>query len=414
MTQEVENSLVDKFVETGNVNYYMIKTSIERAEEGAKSLSSRTMIRKAIEEYLDGDRSLEELKIYTEDKYIDGAKALDNITYAQRIVEGESIAEHNISNVLIPENKFNGNNSLEEMTVEFKEDRSMVLIYSPIIIDKDVAGYDYMIYMIDDKLSLLCTEDIDVGLIDYNQYTDLLEGNKLLESGEESAVLETETDLYALHEMDDTIFYTKTSKSDLFGHFDRVINRIILGSIFLFIFIGVFIYVFIIRYAQNEIKALDKSREEFKTIAYFDQLTGAYTRRFLEVWNESYRKKDELYSIVMIDVDDFKNINDIFGHDTGDLALKRIAETIIGNLRETDVLIRFGGDEFLIILPSADIDETEYLMKRIEKKIQEMEDVSVDISFGISSFREEESFEEAIKEADNLMYKNKLEKKSSN
>ena len=115
----------------------------------------------------------------------------------------------------------------------------------------------------------------------------------------------------------------------------------------------------------------------------------------------------------MIDVNDFKKINDTYGHSEGDLVLKEVAKTIMSELRDTDILVRFGGDEFLLILPYSNIGETKKIMEKIEKQLYSMESVSVPvtISFGISSFIEE-SYEEAIKVIDKLMYKDKKRNKN--
>jgi diguanylate cyclase (GGDEF)-like protein len=413
MIGESKSALVDKFVETANLNYYMFKYSIERAEEGAKSLSSRTMIRKAIAEYLDGERSLEELKAYTEDKYIDGVESLDNITYAERIVGEESIAKYNKANLPIPEYNLKQSSSDDSITIYLDETKSMVLIYSPIIDDRGVMAYDYLVYMIKNELDSLSTKVIKTGLICDKKHINLFENSKIVELEDDRYILETETDFYALYEMKGKYFYTKINKSDLFNHLNIVVSRIFIGSIIIFIIASVFIYTFIIRYAKNKIKNLDESREEFKRLAYFDQLTGAYSRSFLEVWDKNYREKNKLYSIVMIDVNDFKKINDTYGHSEGDLVLKEVAKTIMSELRDTDILVRFGGDEFLLILPYSNIGETKKIMEKIEKQLYSMESVSVPvtISFGISSFIEE-SYEEAIKVIDKLMYKDKKRNKN--
>lgn len=114
----------------------------------------------------------------------------------------------------------------------------------------------------------------------------------------------------------------------------------------------------------------------------------------------------------MIDLNDFKTINDTHGHNEGDLALKEVSETIMSNLRNRDLVLRFGGDEFIIILPGSTIEQAEKVMGRIEKQLSSIQDIliPVTIAFGISSF-EEGSYEEAIKEADQRMYQDKIKKK---
>lgn len=413
MVGESQNALVDKFVETGNLNYHMLKHSIDRAEESARSLSSRTMIKGAINEYLDGEKTIEELKIYTKDKYRDGAKALDNIIYAERIVGEESIAKYYRTNAAIPENPLRSGSSIDSVITTIDEDRSTVLIQSPIISDRGIIGHDYLIYKIKSELDSLTTTEIKVGLICNKEYLSLLENSKVLELQDDRRVLETATDFYAEYQIKDKYFYTQIAKADLFQHLNTVVQQIFIGSIIIFIIASGVIYLFIIRYAKDKLERLNESRQEFKNLAYYDQLTNAYSRSFLEVWDRNYRDKDELHAIVMVDVNDFKIINDTYGHSEGDSALKEVVETIMNNLRDHDLVVRFGGDEFLLILPGSTIDDAQKVMTRVEKQLSIIEGIPipVTISFGISSFREKSS-EEAIKEADRLMYQDKIRRKN--
>lgn len=165
MVGESQNALIDKFVETGNLNYHIVKHSIDRAEESARSLSSRTMIKRAIMEYLDGEITLEELKIYTADKYNEGAKVLDNIIYAERMVGEDTIAKYRKTNALISEFPIKPSTSSDSVTASINEVQSTVLIQSPIIGEGRVIGHDYLVYRIKNDLKSLDAEDIKVGLI---------------------------------------------------------------------------------------------------------------------------------------------------------------------------------------------------------------------------------------------------------
>lgn len=193
-------------------------------------------------------------------------------------------------------------------------------------------------------------------------------------------------------------------------------ERITVGSIVALLILLVCFYYFIINFAHREIKDLEESRKEYRKIAYLDQLTGAHSRNFMQVWSSICKSSDIRYSVVMIDVDNFKHINDAYGHDAGDMVLKSIAKAIMDNSRQNDVLIRIGGDEFLLILSHTDTAAADDLMKRIEKAIAKIGDlpvtISISISYGISSFYSDESFEKSVKEADALMYGHKTKKKA--
>lgn len=110
---------------------------------------------------------------------------------------------------------------------------------------------------------------------------------------------------------------------------------------------------------------------------YTDALTGIYNRRYYE---ERIKNSDMTAGIAMIDLDDFKIYNDTFGHDAGDLALTTVVGIVKANVRRTDMLIRMGGDEFLLVMP----DITDQIFADKLKQIQE--------KFMIRRFRDTHSF----------------------
>lgn len=161
----------------------------------------------------------------------------------------------------------------------------------------------------------------------------------------------------------------------------------------------------------------DKTEEmlrqnELMYLSYHDQLTGLYNRRY---FNEALPRLDTQenlpITIVLCDVNGLKLINDSFGHDFGDELLKRVAEIIREGCRDSDVIFRFGGDEFALILPNTGSSDAEDLIKRIKGRIAEEKvgafDVSV--SFGYETkYRREEEIQIVSKNAEDHMYRHKL------
>lgn len=138
---------------------------------------------------------------------------------------------------------------------------------------------------------------------------------------------------------------------------------------------------------------------------YTDVLTGIYNRRFFE---EEIKKMEDEAGIAVIDLDDFKLHNDTYGHSAGDAALITTANIIKKYIRKTDILIRYGGDEFLLILPSIKKHIFEDKLKLIQEKIHDAvvpnyEKMQLSVSIGGAIFREG-NMEDAVASADRQMY----------
>jgi diguanylate cyclase (GGDEF)-like protein len=117
--------------------------------------------------------------------------------------------------------------------------------------------------------------------------------------------------------------------------------------------------------------ALRRTLERLRQLATTDELTGLHNRRFfLNRWRLEYHRAKRYrrpLACLMIDVNGFKQVNDRFGHHTGDLVLKRVAKELQAMLRETDLLARFGGDEFIIALPETMLDQAQLVAEKLRE-----------------------------------------------
>lgn len=163
---------------------------------------------------------------------------------------------------------------------------------------------------------------------------------------------------------------------------------------------------------HDELRALS---EELRLISITDSLTGAYNRRFFLESAEkmvSFAKRHQHpLSILMLDVDHFKKINDIHGHLVGDKVLQTLTGIWKSLLRDEDIFARFGGEEFVIALPNADITAATVVAERLRKRLLdqpvELDGMSlhVTVSAGVSQYQVgEESIHETIKRADEALY----------
>lgn len=161
------------------------------------------------------------------------------------------------------------------------------------------------------------------------------------------------------------------------------------------------------------------SNKRLKTLSNFDELTNAYNHRYLHerLNTELERAKRYHYplSILMIDLDFFKSVNDRYGHQFGDFVLKEIAKQFKEAVRNVDIVTRYGGEEFTIILPDTNIEGARIAAERIRARIQAHTFASdphlekITISVGIASLRVDDTTttEQLIKNADNKLYQAK-------
>ncbi len=164
-------------------------------------------------------------------------------------------------------------------------------------------------------------------------------------------------------------------------------------------------------------------QEKLKKIATIDQLSGINNRRhFMELAIKEFEKANrykQIFSVLMIDVDDFKVINDKFGHAAGDIVIKNIGKLMKENLRKSDIVGRLGGEEFGVVLPNISLNKAEIVAEKFLKKVfqtvihYETIPIKITVSIGVSAFHENiNSFEGILKLADEAMYKAKMRGKN--
>lgn len=161
-----------------------------------------------------------------------------------------------------------------------------------------------------------------------------------------------------------------------------------------------------------------KQREnEIFELGYYDSLTKLYNRRaFQETLDHYLKDENHLFSLVYIDINGLKQINDSFGHKAGDELLKLVASTIKGELKDfNELAYRIGGDEFVIILNNMKLKETTNIVENIKNEISKIKIkyLPVSISYGCSVKTPKRDIEVVLKEAEDIMYKNKIFEVSS-
>jgi diguanylate cyclase len=173
------------------------------------------------------------------------------------------------------------------------------------------------------------------------------------------------------------------------------------------------------RLIEEQTEELEKKNILLKKMARTDMLTGLYNRmRFTEFVEQEIaraRRTGEESCLVMLDLDHFKSVNDIFGHPNGDTILKWIAGVMKSQLRDTDILARFGGEEFTILLPGTSVEGAYNVAEKVRLAIEhctfpgQMEKLKLTASFGITSLTADANatFDSVYREADKALYRAK-------
>jgi diguanylate cyclase (GGDEF)-like protein len=160
---------------------------------------------------------------------------------------------------------------------------------------------------------------------------------------------------------------------------------------------------------------IQKYIKEVEHLNIIDPMTQLYNRRFLENFIEKFisqvQRQNEYFSILMIDIDFFKKVNDTYGHDVGDKVIIAVANVLQENIRKSDLAIRYGGEEFMVLLHYADKEAAYTIANKLKEKFAQIEfetkkgSFSKTLSIGISEFpKDNNSIWECIKLADEALY----------
>lgn len=156
--------------------------------------------------------------------------------------------------------------------------------------------------------------------------------------------------------------------------------------------------------------AIERSNEQLINIAKTDQLTKAFNKPAILniIENLMLSRREKMFSVLMFDIDHFKSINDTYGHVVGDVCIKALANIAKANIRAIDYLGRYGGDEFIIVLPNLNLNDARLVGDRFRRKVSESSNPKFTISIGVATFPEDgNTVKDLISAADKGLYNSK-------
>ncbi len=193
--------------------------------------------------------------------------------------------------------------------------------------------------------------------------------------------------------------------------FNDYVSTLSVATVFFIMFIAI-----IVAYSYSLMANVDRARRELELASSSDLLTGLLNRRGLyehiETLFRSSKVSDCRAAILFADLDGFKSVNDVHGHQMGDRVLKEVASCIASCIREDDIAARFGGDEFVVIMPDTDADQAGAVARRLRESVSrwsQEHQIALSISIGMGEIPGHgQDFHSVLERVDHAMYRSKL------
>jgi len=419
---ELNKSLLDNFEQLSFIRYASLQNDIERGLEGARSLSSRTVIRNAVLEYINGEMDMPELMAATQLRYEDGAKALEYLIRAERFVDGTIIASY-ISEAYKEHSCTTDERLIKSSTIStalcLVEDHSYFVILSPLLFEGRVIAYDKLIFDLSDQIHALHTDTIKTELVVKDEFAALISGATIVRRSDTTSLFYKEYYYYQAFQMQDsTYFVSKQSEASLLDPVRRLSRHTLLVGIGILLSFAAAVYFLVIQYAKDELEDSRSTAMDAVSEANTDPLTKAGSRRFgeefLSTAFEAFQKGEPSPVILLFDIDTLKQVNDIYGHSVGDLLIRAVAKSVQMSIRRQDVLLRWGGDEFIVVLAGLSKENAISFAQKLLNNVSDLRietgsgTIKTTISIGLSYFHaDDRNFIDAIDRADRALYKSK-------
>lgn len=215
--------------------------------------------------------------------------------------------------------------------------------------------------------------------------------------------------------------YKKITRLEMERSKMQISKQILIRNSFMIGFL-IFLNIAFVIFARYRLKTadhfkLEKANIQLEELSRKDPLTSISNRRDIlekiEYETLRFERNKKTFCLIMGDIDHFKSVNDKYGHECGDYVLKVLVDTIVSGLRKQDIVGRWGGEEFILLLPETIIEGGKVAAEKIRRKIEQNKFIyndniiPISITFGVSEYSNDKSVDGCIKEADTALYRGK-------
>lgn len=405
--EALENTALENFVHISRATEQSFLQSIQYSLDSVRNLSGIDRLRELIWSYNEGRISDTVLRTNTQNIFTESVKAIPYLTGAFRFAYNMQIGAFGTAKL----DKLTPENSVDELIFELNHELLELIVYSPISYSDMIIGYDVVFF----DLSKLFAQ---LGLGNYNYKLIPLYGNNNVNKNfktrkiDDTVLLEIDRSIIYRNRIkhSDIYFQATAEKNVLFASIRKISINSLISAIICNVTLLLLTNFTVIRLAQYRLSVTERSKELYKEYAYRDSLTGTFSRLYFDRWLRSRINKSgfiqEDICVIMTDINKYKSINDKYGHVIGDKTLQHVADVIIDTIGEGNLVVRYGGDEFLIVLLNTCFSEADRIMAKINSQLSNINEFGfgLSISYGIEQISSYGELYNAIEKADEKMY----------
>lgn len=414
LSSTIEHEKRVNFITAAEIYRDSVKNSITSAFQDANVVASNYDTKQHMISYWEGTKTQAELTAYFELAFPNNMALYDKVVYAEigtnqfKVAQyGTAIETYEYPSIVL---NYYGHTLLKD------NQKDILRITYPITMQFTTIGYVVMYFEINTTPTL--NENLVMQLYANDEalrevYT---KAEEIIVEGHRLYLHADHTDYIGAYPGNQIFYVISIQNIHLYGQSNSFAKYTILALV-LIIFIAFIVFnTTVYRKAEKLVTDTNIEKEEILQIADVDSLTGAFSRSYFDRYAASFHRRHDAQwtaSLIMIDFDNLKSINDTHGHLAGDTVLKTIVQLINDSLRVNDLIFRFGGDEFIVILEDCELELAEKIANRLSNdiiKASEQLPYAVSISYGIAILDYDSDLMKVIHEADLKMYLDKKQK----